>query len=105
MESSEQIDYSLDSSKDIKPACSYASMITWAILSSPDECLSLHGIYEWIKEHYAFYRLVPSGWQVRVPLVSSRSYINLLRTRSVTIYPSIQTSTRFPAGQMNQVKA
>ena len=65
MESSEQIDYSLDSSKDIKPACSYASMITWAILSSPDECLSLHGIYEWIKEHYAFYRLVPSGWQVR----------------------------------------
>ena len=64
MESSEQIDYSLDSSKDIKPACSYASMITWAILSTQDESLSLHGIYEWIREHYAFYRLTPSGWQV-----------------------------------------
>ena len=63
MESTEQIDYSLDSSKDIKPACSYASMITWAILSTSDEALSLNGIYEWIKQHYAYYRLVPSGWQ------------------------------------------
>ena len=63
MESTEQIDYSLDSSKDIKPACSYASMITWAILSTPDEALTLNGIYEWIRQHYAYYRLVPSGWQ------------------------------------------
>ena len=64
MESTEQIDYSLDSSKDIKPACSYASMITWAILSSPDEAISLNGIYQWIKDHYAYYRLTNSGWQV-----------------------------------------
>ena len=63
MESTEQIDYSLDSSKDIKPGCSYASMITWAILSTPDEQLSLNGIYEWIKSHYAYYRLTTSGWQ------------------------------------------
>lgn len=64
MESTEQIDYSLDSSKDLKPACSYAAMITWAILSTDEQALSLNGIYEWIKEHYAYYRLVPSGWQV-----------------------------------------
>ena len=64
MESTEQIDYSLDSSKDLKPGCSYASMITWAIISTQDQALSLAGIYSWIKEHYAYYRLVSSGWQV-----------------------------------------
>ena len=64
MESTEQIDYSLDSSKDLKPGCSYASMITWAILSTEDQALSLNGIYNWIKAHYAYYRNISSGWQV-----------------------------------------
>ena len=64
MESTESIDYAADSSRDLKPQCSYAAMITWAILSSPEEALSLSGIYDWIKKHYAYYRLVPSGWQV-----------------------------------------
>ena len=64
MESTEQIDYSLDTSKDIKPQCSYAAMITWAILSTEDQALSLNGIYTWIKEHYAYYRCISSGWQV-----------------------------------------
>ena len=64
MESTETIDYAADASKDLKPQCSYAAMITWAIMSSPDETLSLNGIYEWIKKHYAYYRLTPSGWQV-----------------------------------------
>ena len=76
MESTEQIDYSVDSSKDIKPGCSYSSMITWAIMSTPEEALSLSGIYSWIKEHYAYYRLVPSGWQVRQSLPSY--YWNIL---------------------------
>ena len=64
MESTEQIDYALESSKAIKPACSYAAMITWAILSAPEQCLSLAGIYLWIKAHYAFYRNSQGGWQV-----------------------------------------
>ena len=64
MESTETIDYAADGAKDLKPQCSYAAMITWAILSTPDEQLSLSGIYDWIKRHYAYYRLTPSGWQV-----------------------------------------
>lgn len=64
MESTEQIDYALDSSKDLKPGCSYASMITWAIISTDEQALSLNGIYTWIKAHYAYYRLATSGWQV-----------------------------------------
>lgn len=65
MESTEQIDYALDSSKEIKPACSYAAMITWAILSNPEQTLSLNDIYIWIKAHYSFYRYARTGWQVR----------------------------------------
>lgn len=65
MESTEQIDYAADSSKTIKPACSYAAMITWAITSVAEQNLSLAGIYEWIKAHYAFYRNSQGGWQVR----------------------------------------
>lgn len=64
MESTEQIDYALDSSRDIKPGCSYAAMITWAIISTPEQALSLSGIYSWIKSHYSYYRVVNSGWQV-----------------------------------------
>ena len=64
MESTEQIDYALDTSKDLKPNCSYAAMITWAILSTEEEALSLNGIYNWIKDHYAYYRNSNSGWQV-----------------------------------------
>ena len=71
MESTEQIDYAHDSSKGIKPACSYASMITWAILSAEEETLSLAGIYEWIKKNYAFYRHTLTGWQVWRPSSTS----------------------------------
>lgn len=88
MESTEQIDYALDSSKDLKPGCSYASMITWAILSTPEQALSLNGIYTWIKAHYAYYRLTSSGWQVceaRNSLKSSK--LIYIRTRSGTTFP------------------
>ena len=64
MESTEQINYSLDSSKDLKPGCSYAAMITWAILSTEEEALSLAGIYEWIRAHFAYFRGPSTGWQV-----------------------------------------
>lgn len=63
MESTEQIDYSLDENFAIKPQCSYASMITWAIVSVDEECMSLANIYEWIKAHYAFYRFASAAWQ------------------------------------------
>ena len=89
MESTEQIDYSLDSSKDLKPACSYAAMITWAIISTPEQALSLNGIYTWIRTHYAYYRWIHSGWQVILFHISSYVYppINdIYRIRSVIIF-------------------
>lgn len=90
MESTEQIDYSLDSSKDIKPACSYAAMITWAILSTADETLSLSNIYAWIKAHYAYYRFANSGWQVRnspneIVIMADRSQNSIRHNLSLNV--------------------
>lgn len=64
LESTEEIDYSQESAKDIKPPYSYATMIGQAILASEEEKLTLNGIYQWIMDKYAFYRRSQSGWQV-----------------------------------------
>ncbi|EMR10534.1 hypothetical protein PNEG_01242 [Pneumocystis murina B123] len=56
-------DLSLDSSKDIKPPYSYATMIAQAIMSTEEEKLTLSGIYSWISSNYAYYRFSKSGWQ------------------------------------------
>ncbi|KAJ5467722.1 Winged helix-turn-helix transcription repressor DNA-binding [Penicillium sp. IBT 31633x] len=63
LESTEEIDYSKDSAKDLKPPYSYATLIAQAIFSSEEEKLTLNSIYNWIMEKYAFYRHSQSGWQ------------------------------------------
>ena len=63
LETSEDIDYSQDSARDLKPPYSYAQLIGMAILSSSEEKLTLSGIYDWIKSRYAFYRFSGGGWQ------------------------------------------
>ncbi|KAJ9660209.1 transcription factor [Neophaeococcomyces mojaviensis] len=63
MESTQEIDYSRDSAKDLKPPYSYAHMIAQAIFSSEEEKLTLSNIYSFIADRYAFYRHSNSGWQ------------------------------------------
>ncbi|KAA8646303.1 hypothetical protein EYZ11_004418 [Aspergillus tanneri] len=63
MESTEEIDYSKDVAKDLKPPYSYATLIAQAIFSSEEEKLTLNSIYNWIMDKYAFYRHSQSGWQ------------------------------------------
>ncbi|MBE7179913.1 MAG: FHA domain-containing protein [Terriglobus roseus] len=63
LETTEDIDYAADSARDIKPPHSYAQLIGQAIISSPEQKLTLAKIYEFIKEHYAFYRHSGGGWQ------------------------------------------
>ncbi|KAF2738765.1 hypothetical protein EJ04DRAFT_541167 [Polyplosphaeria fusca] len=63
MESLEEVDYSIDAARDIKPPHSYAQLIGQAILSSPEEMLTLANIYNYIKERYAFFRYTNGGWQ------------------------------------------
>ncbi|OCK81299.1 hypothetical protein K432DRAFT_392295 [Lepidopterella palustris CBS 459.81] len=81
LDSTEEIDYSLDSSKDIKPPHSYAQLIGQAILSSPEEMLTLANIYNFIKEKYAFFRHSTGGWQnsIRHNLSLSKSFDKVAR--------------------------
>jgi len=64
METNEQPDYAGDAAKDIKPPMSYATLIAQAILAGPNEKSSLNGIYEWIKNNFAYYRHIEQSWQV-----------------------------------------
>ena len=63
IENNEQIDYSNDANKDIKPPMSYATLIAQAILAGPNEKSSLNSIYEWIKGNFAYYRHIDPSWQ------------------------------------------
>ncbi|KAL8806832.1 MAG: hypothetical protein Q9182_001092 [Xanthomendoza sp. 2 TL-2023] len=65
IESSEQIDFTSDSTKDLKPTIPYSVMITQAILSTPDQHMTLSKIYEFIMANFAYYRHLKSNWQVR----------------------------------------
>jgi forkhead protein FKH len=65
MESTQEIDYSRDSAKDLKPPFSYATMIAQAIFAGEEEKMTLANIYSFIADKYAFYRHSNSGWQVR----------------------------------------
>ena len=63
--SGDDVDLSLDSNSHIKPSYSYAQMISQAILATPDEKLTLNGIYTYIMDKYAYYRhQLGGGWQV-----------------------------------------
>jgi hypothetical protein len=63
--SGDDVDLSLDSNCHIKPSYSYAQMISQAILATPDEKLTLNGIYTYIMDKYAYYRhQLGGGWQV-----------------------------------------
>ena len=59
----DEIDYSVDSAKHIKPPYSYATLISQAIFSSEEEKMSLNNIYQYIMRNYAFYRYSNTGWQ------------------------------------------
>ncbi|KAL9027510.1 MAG: hypothetical protein Q9196_003980, partial [Gyalolechia fulgens] len=63
METTEQVDYSNDAMKDLKPSISYGVMITQAILSKPNETITLNGIYQWIMANFAYYRHLKTNWQ------------------------------------------
>lgn len=81
LESTEDIDYSADSAKDLKPPLSYAAMIGQAILSTPEENATLAKIYEFIKERYAYYRCKGVAWQnsIRHNLSLSKNFEKIPR--------------------------
>ena len=80
LESTERIDYRDDATKDLKPTIPYSVMITQAILSTPEEMLTLSGIYDWIKSNFSYYRHLTTNWQVR-----SESFESAVDVRSLVL--------------------
>jgi hypothetical protein len=46
-----------------KPSYSYIGLIAMAILSAPEQKLVLSDIYQWILDHYAYFRARGPGWR------------------------------------------
>ena len=51
--------------QDGKPAYSYANLITFAISSTESKRMTLSEIYQWIGDHFPYYRDAGNGWKVR----------------------------------------
>ncbi|OQV23210.1 putative Forkhead box protein L1 [Hypsibius exemplaris] len=46
-----------------KPQLSYIGLIGMAILSVPEKKMILSDIYQWIQEHYPYFKTRPQGWK------------------------------------------
>lgn len=107
------VDYSLDENKHLKPSYSYAQMITQAIMQTDDQKLTLNGIYRYITDNYAYYRTQPpGGWQVRpwrTPLVfggiSMLTQHGHARTVFAITYHLTKASLRCLEPQTSRVRA
>jgi forkhead box protein F len=52
--------------RPVRPPISYATLITEAIESCPARQLVLSDIYEFIEEHYPYFRTAGQGWKVHL---------------------------------------
>ncbi|KAI9721343.1 MAG: hypothetical protein M1828_005203 [Chrysothrix sp. TS-e1954] len=69
-----------------KPPYSYANMIGMAILRAPNRRLTLSQIYEWIRDHFAYYRGVSEvGWgnSIRHNLSLNKAFIQINKSKEV----------------------
>ncbi|ORZ13862.1 hypothetical protein BCR41DRAFT_306926, partial [Lobosporangium transversale] len=70
--------------KHHKPTQSYSFLITTAILESPNKQLTLNEIYEWVMEHYPWYRTAINGWKnsIRHNLSLNKAFMRVPRPPS-----------------------
>ena len=50
--------------RNAKPPFSYTYLITLAISSTAKKRMALNEIYQWIKDHYPYYKTAAPGWKV-----------------------------------------
>jgi hypothetical protein len=52
------------SRRDGKPPYSYVNLITFAVNSTICKKMTLNDIYQWITDHFPYYKTIGNGWKV-----------------------------------------
>lgn len=82
-----------------KPPFSYTTIIYLAISSSRNDRVTLGEIYQWIKDHFMYYRLAETTWQVNYDIctcmftyfVAVPYVLKILDTLQLTLRVGVRT--------------
>ncbi|PAA48166.1 hypothetical protein BOX15_Mlig017570g2, partial [Macrostomum lignano] len=78
-------DYDPQADRLMKPPYSFSCLIFMALEASPDKCLPVKKIYQWIEDNFPYYRHANNGWKnsVRHNLSLNKSFTKVFRDVSI----------------------
>ncbi|KAJ3087494.1 Forkhead box protein J3 [Quaeritorhiza haematococci] len=73
--------FKLETNIEGKPPYSYATLITYAIQTSKNKQMTLNEIYNWVMDHYPFYKTAGNGWKnsIRHNLSLNKTFVRVPR--------------------------